>query len=126
MVCTPAPAILKAMRSAPVCVLASIIAWRSVPAPESPVVVTMKVDGSTQSSRCSNVGRKRFVRRECRRRRDEPPNMTGISFVARYAHRSGIDNRGDYLRGAPHMAAIKRSPIVLARSWDVKMTLGEG
>jgi len=39
----PAPVTLKAIVSAPAAALASVIAWRSDPAPESLVLVTVKV-----------------------------------------------------------------------------------
>jgi hypothetical protein len=43
MVWTPAPGMAKAIASVPALPLASVMAWRSEPAPESAVVVTVKV-----------------------------------------------------------------------------------
>ena len=47
IVCTPAPGMLKSIVSAPALALASRIAWRSEPGPESLVFVTVKVAAAT-------------------------------------------------------------------------------
>ncbi len=53
MVCTPAPGIAKAIVSAPTLALASSIAWRSDPAPESFTFVTVNV--AAESGRAAAV-----------------------------------------------------------------------
>src|SRR5262249_53247120 len=50
MVCTPGPEMLKSMVSAPAWLLASMMACRSEPLPESFVLVTVKVEATTKRS----------------------------------------------------------------------------
>src|SRR6188508_1595265 len=50
IVWTPAPGMLKSIVSAPGLAFASVIAWRSDPAPESALVVTVKVAASVETA----------------------------------------------------------------------------
>ena len=61
MTCAPPPAMLNWMTSAPGAALASRIAWRSVPAPASAVLVTPNVAISSRRSRFSKPFSVRFA-----------------------------------------------------------------
>src|SRR6516162_9063268 len=68
MVCTPEPAMLKAIVSSPACWLALKMAWRSEQAPLSLTLVTKKVDSNIRSSSASKPGRAAEGRRDETRR----------------------------------------------------------
>src|SRR4051812_39277209 len=58
IVCTPPPAMLKLIVSAPALAFALMMAWRSEPAPASEVLTTLNVLGNTRTSSDSRPGLK--------------------------------------------------------------------